>query len=65
MAGCLGVRLGGPSNYAGVLVQKPFIGDDRIGDYAMASEQSIGIVLLASCIAVLAAVAAVWLGVQA
>jgi adenosylcobinamide-phosphate synthase len=64
MAGCLGVRLGGPSTYGGVLVQKPFIGDHRTNDYALASEQSIGIVLLASCIAVLAAVTSVWLRVQ-
>jgi adenosylcobinamide-phosphate synthase len=61
MAGCLGVRLGGPSTYGGVLVQKPFIGDDRTGDYGIASERSIGIVLLASCIAVLGAVATIWL----
>jgi adenosylcobinamide-phosphate synthase len=61
MAGCLGVRLGGPSTYGGILVQKPFIGDDRTGDYGSASEQAIGIVLLASCIAALAAVATVWL----
>lgn len=65
MAGCLGVRLGGPSTYGGTLVQKPYIGDDRTGDYGTASEQAIGIVLLASCIAVVAAVTTVWLRVQA
>jgi len=29
MAGALGVQLGGPSMYGGILVEKPFIGEDR------------------------------------
>jgi adenosylcobinamide-phosphate synthase len=29
MAGALGVRLGGPSMYGGILVEKPFIGEDK------------------------------------
>jgi len=33
MAGALGVRLGGPSFYEGVLVQKPYIGEMEAGDY--------------------------------
>jgi adenosylcobinamide-phosphate synthase len=65
MAGCLGVRLGGPSTYGGVLVQKPFIGDDCTGDYGTACEQAIGVILLASCIAALVAAIAVWLRVPA
>jgi len=31
MAGALGVRLGGPSTYGGILVEKPFIGDEKSG----------------------------------
>lgn len=56
MAGSLGIRLGGPSTYGGVLVQKPFIGDNRTGDYRAASEQAIGIVMFAAVLAVLAGV---------
>ncbi len=31
MAGALGVRLGGPSTYGGILVEKPYIGDEKSG----------------------------------
>jgi adenosylcobinamide-phosphate synthase len=31
MAGALGVQLGGPSMYGGLLVEKPFIGEERSG----------------------------------
>ena len=65
MAGALGVRLGGPSTYGGVLVQKPFIGDAVSEDYRTASEQAVAIVVLAAVIAVLAAVITVWPGVRA
>ncbi len=65
MAGCLGVRLGGPSTYGGVLVQKPFIGDTISEDYRTASEQAVAIVVSAAVIAVLASVTTVWLRVQA
>ncbi len=33
MAGALGVRLGGPSTYGGVMVEKPYIGDSGVADY--------------------------------
>ncbi len=54
MAGSLGVRLGGPSTYGGVLVQKPFIGDSVNGNYRAAAEDSIRIVIAASVAGVLA-----------
>ena len=57
MAGALGVRLGGPSTYGGVLVQKPFIGDNAAKDYRTASKQAVSIVALASGIAVLTSAA--------
>ncbi len=56
MAGCLGVRLGGPSTYGGLPVQKPFIGDDRTGDYRRAAEHATAIVLVAAVAAVLGGV---------
>lgn len=31
MSGALGVRLGGPSFYAGMLVEKPYIGEEKLG----------------------------------
>jgi adenosylcobinamide-phosphate synthase len=31
MAGALGVRLGGPSTYGGILVEKPYIGEEKSG----------------------------------
>jgi adenosylcobinamide-phosphate synthase len=52
MAGSLGVRLGGPSTYGGILIQKPYIGDERMGDYLSASERAIKIVKVASIIGV-------------
>ncbi len=57
MAGALGVRLGGPSTYGGILVQKPFIGNNAAGDYCTASKQAVSIVVLAAGIAVLTSAA--------
>ncbi len=51
-----GVRLGGPSTYAGVFVQKPFIGEIRAKDYRTAAEQSLCVVAVAAGMGVLAAV---------
>jgi adenosylcobinamide-phosphate synthase len=48
MAGGLGVMLGGPSTYGGMLVEKPSIGDEENTDYLEAAECTIKIVLLAS-----------------
>lgn len=52
MAGALGVRLGGPSRYNGVEVQKPYIGEEKTEDYLTASERAIMIIKSASIIAV-------------
>lgn len=49
MAGALGIRLGGPSLYAGQLVEKPYIGDEVSEDmYLNASENALSIVRVAS-----------------
>lgn len=53
MAGALGVRLGGPSTYGGVLSPKPYIGDLRDNDYLSASEKASRIVFTASAIFVI------------
>jgi adenosylcobinamide-phosphate synthase len=56
MAGSLGVRLGGPSTYGGLLVQKPFIGENRIEDYRAAAGQAVRIAVVAAVVAVLGGV---------
>jgi len=47
MAGALGIRMGGPTAYGGVMVEKPFIGEARTkegaSDYLTASERAITI----------------------
>lgn len=48
LAGALNVRLGGPSSYNGILVDKPFIGDNGCSDYLSASEKAIKIIKIAS-----------------
>jgi adenosylcobinamide-phosphate synthase len=48
MAGAVGVMLGGPSFYGGVLVEKPWIGQDREGNYLIASEQTMAVAIIAS-----------------
>ncbi|MBI5664497.1 MAG: cobalamin biosynthesis protein CobD [Nitrospirae bacterium] len=51
MAGALGVRLGGPSVYGGITVEKPFIGEERSGmkvSYLNASENALSIVKITS-----------------
>ncbi len=52
MAGGLGVLLGGPSAYGGIIVEKPYIGDAGDKDYLAASEAAIRIVQVASFISV-------------
>lgn len=52
MAGALGVRLGGPSTYEGVVVKKPFIGEEKTDDYLSASERAIKIIKVSSIIGV-------------
>ncbi|MCX5813360.1 MAG: adenosylcobinamide-phosphate synthase CbiB [Proteobacteria bacterium] len=48
MAGALGVKLGGPSTYGGVLFDKPYIGSERTEEYLSASLDTIRIVKMAS-----------------
>lgn len=51
MAGALGVQLGGPSAYGGILVHKPYIGDANTDDYRSASRTAITIVAVTSVLA--------------
>jgi adenosylcobinamide-phosphate synthase len=57
MAGALRIQLGGPSTYAGVLSNKPFIGDGERDDYLAASNDAVRIVMLSSTIAALLTIA--------
>jgi adenosylcobinamide-phosphate synthase len=50
MAGGLGILLGGPSTYGGMLVKKPSIGEELNNDYLAAADKTLTIVLLASFI---------------
>jgi adenosylcobinamide-phosphate synthase len=55
MAGALGVRLGGPSTYGGVLNEKPFIGTDEGSSYLTAADRTMGITIVASLLSLGAA----------
>jgi adenosylcobinamide-phosphate synthase len=59
MAGALGVRLGGPSTYGGVLHDKPYIGDEETDDYLSASYDAKTLVkfsfAIAGCVTVVIA----------
>ena len=51
MSGALGVRLGGPSTYEGVTIDKPYIGEDQLSTemrYTVASQGSISILKIVS-----------------
>ncbi len=61
MAGGLGIRMGGPATYGGVMVVKPYIGEAATEDYLPASEDAIMVVQTASLLCV--TVAAVLLSV--
>lgn len=50
LAGALGLRLGGPSFYNGVLVQKPYIGTEKVSGYLRPSYDALKIVRLSSLI---------------
>ncbi len=52
MAGGLGIRMGGPSRYGGILVEKPYIGEAEKEGYLSASEDAIMIVQAASAMGV-------------
>ncbi len=51
MAGALGIQLGGPSTYGGVLVEKPWIGEGGMDDYLTASALAVTMVVVTSVIA--------------
>lgn len=52
MAGGLGVRLGGPSTYGGVVMQKPYIGEARHKNYLAASKVALNVVWYSSIISI-------------
>ncbi|MFI5295392.1 MAG: adenosylcobinamide-phosphate synthase CbiB [Thermodesulfovibrionales bacterium] len=52
MAGGLGIRMGGPSRYGGILVDKPYIGETEKEGYLSASEDAIMLVQAASAMGV-------------
>lgn len=52
IAGALGIRVGGPSAYGGVLVEKPYIGENRTDDYWAASGNAVKVVRIASALGV-------------
>ena len=41
-------QLGGPSTYGGILVEKPYIGEEMNTDYLAAAEHTLVIILIAS-----------------
>lgn len=55
MAGALGVGLGGPSQYGGIIIEKPGIGDSLTDDYTTASQYAVRIVSATSFLAVIIA----------
>ena len=56
MAGALGIRLGGPSTYGGVLSDKPVIGDEETDDYLSASYDAMTLVKISSVVAAILAI---------
>ncbi len=52
IAGGIGVRLGGPSTYGGVLIKKPYIGEARHKNYLAASKVALTIVWYSSIISI-------------
>lgn len=64
MAGGLGIRMGGPATYGGVVSEKPFIGDGGREDYVSASEDAIAVVKVASVTGIVLAVAALSLRIH-
>lgn len=52
IAGALGVKLGGPSTYNGIEINKPYIGVEKTKDYLTASEKALDIVKISSLIGI-------------
>lgn len=61
MAGALGIRMGGPSAYGGIVIEKPYIGNVITEDYSRASEQAIAIVKASSILGIATAIAVLFL----
>ncbi len=59
MAGAIGVTLGGPNYYNGLLSEKPVIGDSHREDYLPASDEAMALVKVSAVIAAALAGAAV------
>jgi adenosylcobinamide-phosphate synthase len=65
MAGALGVSLGGPSMYDGVIIEKPFIGEERLNlpadrqgtDYLRASKEAVILTKITSFLGLFCALA--------
>lgn len=60
IAGALGIRLGGPSLYGGIVVPKPFIGDPRESTGTEKALRAIDIIRGAAVCGMLAAVGYMW-----
>lgn len=63
IAGALGIRIGGPSAYGGVLVEKPYIGENRTDDYWAASGNAVKVVRIASALGVVVSAIVLYAGV--
>jgi adenosylcobinamide-phosphate synthase len=61
MAGALGIRMGGPTAYGGIVIEKPYIGNVRTEDYSRASTQAITIVKASSVLGIATAIAILFL----
>lgn len=60
MAGALGVVMGGPSTYGGVLVNKPFIGDGGARNYTQSRTAAVAITALSASCALGISALALW-----
>ncbi len=62
MAGALGVSLGGPSMYDGIIIEKPFIGEERQNtEYLRASKKAVILTKITSFFGLLSALAGIGL----
>lgn len=61
MAGALGIKMGGPSAYRGIVIEKPYIGNVRTEDYSRASGQALVIVKASSVLGIAAGIAVLFL----
>jgi adenosylcobinamide-phosphate synthase len=60
MAGALGIKLGGPSTYKGIVVNKPYIGEDLSdadAEYERTPRESVAVVKMVACLGLGCAIA--------